>query len=148
MDAAAVEAVRRAVFAASMIPLLVGPHGGEVAGMTVQRTFATARSVEFDALLLAARPAPAPDALVARDEKAGVPGPVAIEPRVALMVDEVWRQSKAIGAGGAGAEVVEAGGYVGSAGVVVGEDATDVAAEVQGLTSGHRVWRRFEVEVA
>ena len=49
-----VEAVRRAVFAAGMVPLRDRParrHGRR--RLPVQRTFATARSVEFDAVLLA-----------------------------------------------------------------------------------------------
>ena len=58
-----------------MVPLLIAPHGGTVDGMPVQRTFATARSVEFDALLVAGAPIPAPDALPARDEKAGAARP-------------------------------------------------------------------------
>lgn len=39
------------------------------APVTVQRTFATARSVEFDAILLAGAPAPGADATGARDAK-------------------------------------------------------------------------------
>ena len=48
------------VFAAGMVPLLIAPHGGMVGDLPVQRTFATARSVEFDALLLAGRAGPGP----------------------------------------------------------------------------------------
>ena len=73
-DLDGVDEVREAVFAAGMVPLLIAPHGGTVGDLPVQRTFATARSVEFDAVLLAAAPAPAPDALPARDAKAGAAG--------------------------------------------------------------------------
>jgi catalase len=89
-----VGSVRRAVFAAGMVPLLIAPHGGMVGGMPVQRTFATARSVEFDAVLLAGAPAPAPDALPARDAKAGAAGPATVDPRVLLPVEEAWRHAK------------------------------------------------------
>ena len=60
-DAGDVEVLRDAVLADGNVPLLIGPHGGEVAGATVQRTFATARSVEFDALVLTDAPVPGPD---------------------------------------------------------------------------------------
>ncbi|GAB3900062.1 hypothetical protein GCM10027612_61070 [Microbispora bryophytorum subsp. camponoti] len=59
-DLDGVRDLRRAVFAAGMVPLLIAPYGGMLADMPVQRTFATARSIEFDALLLAAAPAPPP----------------------------------------------------------------------------------------
>ena len=62
-----------------MVPLLIAPHGGMVGDLPVQRTFATGRSVEFDAVLLAGAPAPAPDALPARDAKAGTPVPATVE---------------------------------------------------------------------
>ena len=43
-----------------MVPLVIAPAGGMLGAdgdpVTVQRTFATARSVEFDALLLAGAP--------------------------------------------------------------------------------------------
>jgi catalase len=39
-----------------MLPLLIAPHGGKVGDLAVQRTFATARPVEYDAIMLAAAP--------------------------------------------------------------------------------------------
>ena len=56
---------REAVLAAGMVPLRDRParRRARSTALPVQRTFATARSVEFDALLLAGAPAPAPDAL-------------------------------------------------------------------------------------
>ena len=80
-------------------------------GLPVQRTFATGRSVEFDALLLAGAPAPAPDALPARDAKAGAADAGAVDPRVLLLVEECWRHAKAIGAWGAGVRVLERPGW-------------------------------------
>nr|WP_274522999.1 hypothetical protein [Saccharothrix sp. ALI-22-I] len=48
--------------------MLVAARGGQLEdGLVAQRTFLTARSVEFDALLLAAAPPPGPDALPSRD---------------------------------------------------------------------------------
>jgi catalase len=143
-----VGAVRRAVFAAGMVPLLIAPHGGTVGGMPVQRTFATARSVEFDAVLLAGTPAPAPDALPARDAKAGAAGPATVDPRVVLLVEEAWRHAKAIGAWGAGATVLTLTGVAGTPGVVTAGSGDAAFAEVQQLMAAHRVWERFPAAVA
>jgi catalase len=147
-DLDGVDQVRRAVFAAGMVPLLIAPHGGTVADLPVQRTFATARSVEFDALLLAAAPAPAPDALPARDAKAGAAGSAAVDPRVLLLVDECWRHAKSIGAWGAGTAALQAAGVTGTAGVVTADSGTDAFAALRPLLSAHRVWERFPASVA
>ncbi|MDO3703050.1 catalase [Micromonospora sp. C28SCA-DRY-2] len=143
-----VDEVRRAVFAAGMVPLLIAPHGGTVDGLPVQRTFATARSVEFDVLLLAGAPAPAPDALPARDAKAGAAAPVAVDPRVLLLVEEGWRHAKAIGAWNGGVAVLERAGVAGTPGVVSGDSGLDVLTAVQRLMAAHRVWERFPASVA
>jgi catalase len=140
--------VRREIFAAGMVPLLIAPHGGMVGGEPVQRTFATARSVEFDALLLAAAPAPAPDALGARDAKAGTAGPTAVDPRVLLLVDEAWRHAKAIGAWGDGVAVLRQAGVADTPGVVAGASGSQTLAAVQQLMAAHRVWDRFPASVA
>jgi catalase len=134
-----VAAVRTAVLAAGMVPLLIAPHGGELDGLAVQRTFLTARSVEFDALLLAACPPPAPDA------EPGTGGTV-VDPRVATMVQETFRHAKAIGAWGGGQAALDAAGCPADApGVVVGTDPSAVLSEVVGLLGKHRVWDRFPV---
>jgi catalase len=143
-----VSQVRREVFAAGMVPLLIAPHGGMVEGMPVQRTFATARSVEFDALLLAGAPAPAPDALPARDAKAGAAKSATVDPRVLLLVDECWRHAKAIGAWGTGATVLQGAGVAGTPGVVTAESGADALTAVQQLLATHRVWERFPASVA
>ncbi|MGC3860681.1 catalase [Micromonospora chersina] len=140
--------VRRAVFAAGMVPLLIAPHGGTVGDLPVQRTFATGRSVEFDAILLAGAPAPAPDALPARDAKAGAADSATVDPRVLLLVEEAWRHAKAIGAWGAGADVLRQAGVAGSPGVVTGDSGGEVFGAVQQLMSAHRVWERFPASVS
>ncbi|WP_296602152.1 catalase [Nocardioides sp.] len=141
-DLAGVEELRAQVFAAGMVPLLIGPHGGTVAGLAVQRTFATARSVEFDVLLLAGSPAPAPDALPARDAKAGA-ADTPIDPRVVLLLEECFRHAKVIGAWGDGATALDTAGCGQAAGIVRGESAEDVFATVQEQMAFHRVWERF-----
>lgn len=60
-----------------MVPLVVAPTGGTLGpgpdAPAVQRTYATARSVEFDALLVAGAPGIGVDAYGAQDAKAGLP---------------------------------------------------------------------------
>jgi len=144
-DLSGLDAVREAVAAAGMVPLVVAPHGGKLSdGTTVQRTFAATRSVEFDAVILAGSPAPAPDALVARDSKAGEDDVAQLDPRVVLLLQESFRHAKAIGAWGAGVAALEAAGIAGAPGVVTGDVPADVFAEVHTALGAHRVWERFE----
>ncbi|MEV4772964.1 catalase [Micromonospora humida] len=143
-----VEQVRREVFAAGMVPLVIAAHGGTVGDLTVQRTFATGRSVELDALLLAGAPAPAPDALPARDAKAGAADAGVVDPRVLLLVQECWRHAKVIGGWGAGVRVLELAGVAGAAGVVAGDSPTGVLADAQALLAAHRVWDRFPASIS
>ncbi|AEB44959.1 catalase [Micromonospora maris] len=147
-DLDTIHQVRRAVFAADMVPLLIVGHGGMIGDLPVQRTFATGRSVEFDALLLAAAPPPAPDALPARDAKAGAADSATVDPRVLLLVEEVWRHAKAIGAWGAGVTVLEQAGVTASPGVVTGDSGDDVFDAVRQLMTHHRVWERFPASVS
>jgi catalase len=147
-DLDGISQVRREVFAAGMVPLLIAPHGGMVGGTPVQRTFATARSVEFDAILLAGAPAPAPDAQPARDAKAGAADSAAVDPRVLLLIDECWRHAKAIGGWGAGATVLQQAGVTGTPGVVTAESGAVAFTAVQQLLAVHRVWERFPASVA
>ncbi|MFY1684219.1 catalase [Micromonospora sp. WMMD730] len=143
-----VEQVRREVFAAGMVPLVIAAHGGTVGDLTVQRTFATGRSVELDALLLAGAPAPAPDALPARDAKAGAADASVVDPRVLLLVQECWRHAKVIGGWGAGVRVLELAGVAGAAGVVAGDSPSGVLADAQALLAAHRVWERFPASIS
>ncbi|MDT0407718.1 MULTISPECIES: catalase [Streptomyces] len=142
-DPDGVRALREAVFAADMVPLVIAPAGGTLDGVTVQRTFATARSIEFDALLVAGVPAPAADALPVRDAKTGVRG-TDIEPRLALLLGEAYRHGKAIG-GWAGAEaaLTAAGVPQDAPGVVLGGSGTEVFEQLTTLLRSHRVWDRF-----
>lgn len=142
-DLSDVAAVRSAIFGAGMVPLLIGPHGGEIGGFPVQRTFATARSVEFDAILLGGAPVPAPDALPARDAKAGAADTSTVDPRVVLLVEEAYRHCKVIGAWGDGSAALGAAGVAEAPGVVRGDSGAEVLAGVQEQMAFHRVWERF-----
>ncbi len=147
-DLSGVRELRETIFSAGMVPLLIGPHGGMIEDLPVQRTFSTGRSVEYDVLLLAGSPPPAPDALPSREAEAGASSSPAIDPRVVLMVEECWRHCKVIGAWGGGVSALAQAGAADAVGVVTGDSAAAVFAEVQELMSAHRVWERFPTSVA
>ncbi|SNY71512.1 catalase [Paractinoplanes atraurantiacus] len=139
--------VRETIQAAGMVPLVIAPHGGKVGGLPVQRTFATARSIEFDAILVGAAPVPAPDAIPARDDKAGAAA-TSVDPRVVLLLDEAWRHAKAIGAWGEGVEALASAGITSTPGVVTADSGAAALTQVQQLMAAHRVWERFPATVA
>jgi catalase len=149
-DLTGVEEARTTIFQAGMVPLLIAARGGTLPdGTPIQRTFLTARSVEYDAVLLAGSPGPAPDALVNRDAKAGAAGTTVLDPRVALLLDEVWRQAKAIGVWGPGRTALEAVAISPEAeGVETGDAVGDVLGPVLDAMTRHRAWDRFAVTVA
>jgi catalase len=124
---AEIAVVRTAVFEAGLVPLLIGPTGGTLPdGTPLQRSFDTARSIEFDTVLLAS----------------GISAHAA-DPRVSLLLTEVFRQAKAIGAWGDGVAALEAAGLASTApGIVIGETGEQVFTEVAGLLAAHRVWAR------
>jgi catalase len=146
-----VATVREAVLGAGMVPLIVAPTGGPLGsgGLKPQRTFVTARSTEFDAVMVVGAPAVGNDAFGARDAKAtptaGQAGPV--DPRVALLLAEAFRHGKAIGAWGGGDAALAAAGVPADApGVVVGTDGP-ATLELSRLMGSHRVWERFPTTV-
>ncbi|MEU3167141.1 catalase [Streptosporangium sp. NPDC006930] len=149
-----VRAVRQAILDGGMVPLVIAPAGGVLGAdgadpVTVQRTFATARSVEFDALLLAGAPAPGKDAYGARDAKAGT-GTLAagIDPRVLLMLGEAFRHAKPLGGWGDAERALTAAGIDTAApGVFVGDGGDGVLGEVVRLLGQHRVWERFPTAI-
>lgn len=136
--------LRQAINAAGITPLIIAGRGGRLEdGLAAQRTFQTARSVEFDALLLAAAPPPAHDALPSRDDNA------AVDPRVVLMIEECYRHAKAIGAWGDGpTALLEARVPPDDLGVVVGDTPAGVFRQVRELLGTHRVWDRFPATIA
>lgn len=127
-DATSADAVREvstALEEAKVRPMLVAAHGGVIDGVPVARTFATMRSIEFDGALLLASP---------------------IDPRVDLLVGEMWRHGKAIAAVGTGAAALQHAGVDADAPGITVDDA---AAATSGLLTGlaeHRAWARIEAE--
>ncbi|MFE6129113.1 catalase [Streptomyces sp. NPDC056437] len=150
-DLAGVRALREAVLEAGMVPLVIAPTGGKLdpsgEPITIQRTYATARSVEFDAVLLAGAPSPGSDAFGARDAKAGDPsgsGEATTDPRVLLMLSEAFRHGKAIGGwAGADSALTAANVPADAPGVVVTDEGTQALAQIVQLLGQHRVWERF-----
>ena len=153
-DLDGVRAVRQTIADAGMVPLVIAPtgaplHGGNGDPLTVQRTFATVRSVELDALLLAGAPAPGSDAYGARDAKAGggTDDGGNLDPRVVLLVAEAFRHAKPIGGWARGEQALQAAGCDPQApGVAVGSDANAVLGTVSELLVHHRVWDRFPAQ--
>jgi catalase len=147
-DLETVRAARDALDAAGIVPLVIAPSGGFLGadgdgGIAVQRTYLTARSTEFDAVLMAGSALPAADAEQGLDAKAGEPG-VSVDPRVALLVSESFRHAKAIGGWGSGTAVVDGTIIPQDApGVVLGDSAEDVVSQITELLAAHRAWDRF-----
>lgn len=143
-DLADAAEVRSAILAGGMVPLVIAPHGGTVGELAVQRTFATVRSVELDAVLLAGSPVAAPDALPGRDAKAGAARTATLDPRVVLLLEEAYRHAKVIGAWGEGVRALTVAGVPEDApGVVTGSAGIGVLDEVLALAGTHRAWERF-----
>jgi catalase len=144
VDADELATAIRTIHDAGAVPLVVAPSGGPVAeGVVAQRTYLTAASIEFDAVLVASAVPPAPDAWHGLDAKSAAPGDDAVDPRVSKLLGEAWRQAKAIGAYGAGEDVLRAAGYLDGTGVVTGAEGDDAARQLLGLMPAHRVWDRF-----
>ncbi|WP_030760370.1 MULTISPECIES: catalase [unclassified Streptomyces] len=147
-DLEGVRGAREAVLEAGMVPLVIAPAGGTLgldgAPIAVQRTFATARSVEFDALLFAGAPEPGSDAHGARDAKAAAPGPQGSDPRVVLLLTEAYRHDKALGGwNGADRLLATLGIDTDGPGIALGDDGAAVVGTVAAALAEHRAWDRF-----
>ncbi len=130
---------------AGVTAVVVAATGGTVDGIKVGRTLATARAVEFDALIVAGAPTPGPDASAGTDVRA-VPtaSSPAFDARPVRLLEEAWRHCKPIGAWGAGSELLSAVGIAPEQlGVAVSTDGADVVDRVVELLGAHRVWDRF-----
>ncbi|RPK43295.1 Catalase HPII [Streptomyces sp. ADI91-18] len=149
-DLDGVRTARHAILDSGMVPLVIAPTGGTLDSdgddpIPIQRTYAAARSVEFDALLVAGEPQAGADAYGARDAKAGTAQPPqAVDPRVLLLLTEAYRHGKAIG-GWNGAErlLASAGITADEPGIAVGETSTAMVEELTQALGEHRAWDRF-----
>ncbi|MFJ9521013.1 catalase [Kitasatospora sp. NPDC101801] len=145
-DVGRVREARDAVRAAGMTALLVAPTGAPLAeDVPVQRTFAAARSVEFDALLVLGAPTPGADDLGARDAKSAPHGAAGgVDSRVTLLVGEAYRHAKPL-AGPTDAHPVWASASLDphTPGIVTTDSAADLVNGLVGHLGTHRVWDRF-----
>lgn len=153
-DIAAVEAAQKAVEKAGMTPFVLAAHGGHLggeSGPTINRTLLTTRSIEYDAVLLVSSIAPAPDARSDLDAKASdvssasSSDPAAqVDPRLVLLLDEMYRHCKAIGYLPGGEIALAAAGISTDApGVVHADDPKNAIGALEALLATHRVWERF-----
>lgn len=137
-DLAGIEKLRKPLEAAGAVLRVIAPHGGVLgkgkSKQVVERTFLTARSIEFDAVVVAAGVAETPDA---GDIKA----------RILLL--EAYRHSKAIAAWGDGAKVLAGAGIGAGPGVLVA-DAPDkeFATAFVAALGLHRAWDRADLVMA
>ena len=144
VDPAVVTTLQETFDAAGVVALVVGPHGGTVSGVPVQRTYAVAASVELDAVVLAGALPPAPDASPSVDAKAGAAtAGRTVDPRVVKLLDEAWRHVKAIAAVTGAEETLNAAGVPTSGTGVVSGNAATVASTVLEMLGTHRAWERF-----
>ena len=142
LDADDVEMLRSALDEVGVVPLVIGPRGGGISGVTMQRSYAVAASVELDAVVICGAVPPAPDAQPGVDAKAAVAA-AAVDPRIVKLLQEVWRHAKAIGVTGSAEEVLTAAGVPSDGVGVVQGDPADVVAELVELLGTHRAWERF-----
>lgn len=126
-DAAQVTAAVAAAIDAGLTPLVIadtdGPLGSGDDAVPGSRTLLSTRSIEFDAIIVAAgrRPTAKTD----------------------LLISEAFRHAKALGAWDDGDAVIEHAGCPADApGVVVAGEPADVVGEITMLLARHRVWDR------
>lgn len=144
-DSEAIEALVDALRGEGLVPLLVAPTGGPVwpdRDLPAHRTLLTTRSVEFDAVVVAAVLPPAALTRQGLDAKAAASTEQGVDPRLTLLVDEAFRHAKTIGILGGDSDAVALGLDPAAAGVVVGDTAVVAAGVVDGLST-HRAWDRF-----
>jgi len=132
-DIAGVGKLRAAVEGQNAVLRVVAPHGGFVANKRnqepVERTFLATRSVEYDAIVVA--------------DGAGS----LTDPRIMVLLQEMFRHCKAIGAWGDGVNLLVAAGIPTDApGVIVSDAATAAMRKQLIIAMGmHRAWDRFPV---
>jgi catalase len=135
-DLAGIAKLREAAEQQGAEVLLIAPKGGELRRgqrvEIVQRTFATARSIEFDAVFIAGRTAPTTNI------------------RAIVLLQEAYRHCKAMGAWGTGAQQLELAGIDTDAPGIVVADSVNRAftKQIFDAIGLHRAWDRAELVMA
>jgi catalase len=131
-DLAGVAKLRKAAEKLGAKVLVIAPHGGFLkkgrSQEVVQRTFDTARSIEFDAVVVAAGTQPTSDI------------------KAVILLQEAYRHLKAIGAWGDGVLQLERAGVPATGpGIVIGESVVrEFTTELASAVGRHRAWERAE----
>jgi catalase len=132
-DLAGITKLRRAVEAQGAVLRLVAPSGGTIkrgrSTQTVDRTFLTTRSIEYDALVVAAG------------------NPSLSDIKLTVLLGELFRHCKVIGAWGDGAKVLTAAGIDTTApGIIVGDTiAKPYTTDLFAALGLHRAWARSKL---
>jgi catalase len=135
-DLASIAKLREAAEQQGAQVLVIAPNGGELRRgqrvEIVERTFATARSIEFDAVLVAGRTQPTNNI------------------RATVLLQEAYRHCKAMGAWGTGVQQLELAGIDSTApGVVVADSVNrSYAKTVFDAVGLHRAWDRADLVMA
>ena len=129
-DVAAVARLQQQIIEAGMVGLIIAPTGGMLpAGgdqVPAQRTYLTARSVEYDALVLAD----------------GV-GAEPADPRLAILLSEMYRHGKAILGWGDAGELFRAASYLPADGLLAIDGVEGALEPLQAQLGQHRDWDRL-----
>src|SRR6478735_901625 len=129
-DLASVTKLRRALSGQGAVLRLIAAHGGQVGRgrgrQVVDRTFATTRSVEYDGLVVA-------------DGTGGLR-----DVKLSVLLQEMFRHCKTLGAWGSGAQVLEGAGVSADApGVLVADTVDQQFSRLLISAAGlHRAWDR------
>ncbi|MDX1891181.1 catalase [Mycolicibacterium sp. 050158] len=135
-DLAGISALTKALERKGVTVLVTAPVGGTLrAGrraVVVDRTFATARSIEFDAVVVAAGTTPTPDI------------------KLVVLLQETFRHCKAVGAWGDGVSLLDAAGIDrAAAGVLIASDADKAfGSDLTTALGLHRAWARADAVMA
>jgi catalase len=128
-DLAGTAKLVKATAALGVKPLVVAPVGGVLKSgrrnVTVDRTLATTRSIEFDALVVSSGTTPTADI------------------KLVVLLQEAFRHCKAVAAWGDGAAVLKAARIPKGPGIVVADDVDKVfVANLASALGLHRAWDR------
>jgi len=131
-DLAGIGKLRRAVEAKGAVLRVLAPIGGVLkkgrAEQTIERTFLTTRSIEYDAVVIAGGVGDLKDI------------------KLTVLLQEMFRHCKVIGAWGDGADVLAAAGIdTGAPGILLGDEmAKPFVTELLTNLGLHRAWERAE----